>query len=150
MPPASCTSDEWQELIAGLEPFVENFKVRVVDANGRFHSERPAIPPRHIAHLMAPSRTLQSSLLTNRPRSASQPSAKSLFSARPVGGRPLALIVFLENVGYINGVKLPRWAMAAIDWATEEYAKLLLRLLGAHRRYDRVIILEDAAATLPI
>ncbi|MCY4410729.1 MAG: hypothetical protein OXC27_09705, partial [Caldilineaceae bacterium] len=29
-------SNEWQELIAGLEPFVENFKVRVVDANGRF------------------------------------------------------------------------------------------------------------------
>ena len=30
------SSNEWQELIAGLEPFVENFKVRVVDANGRF------------------------------------------------------------------------------------------------------------------
>ena len=27
---------EWQELVAGLEPFVENFKVQVVDANGRF------------------------------------------------------------------------------------------------------------------
>ena len=96
---------------------------------------------------MAPARTLQSSFLTNRPRSASQPSEKSLFSARPVNGKPLALIVFLENVGHINGVNLPGWAMAAIDWATEEYAKLLLRLLGAHRRYDRVIILEDDAAT---
>lgn len=28
-------SPEWKELIAGLEPFVENFKVRVVDSNGR-------------------------------------------------------------------------------------------------------------------
>lgn len=28
-------SQEWEELIAGLEPFVENFKVRVVDADGR-------------------------------------------------------------------------------------------------------------------
>ena len=28
-------SQEWRELIAGLEPFVENFNVRVVDANGR-------------------------------------------------------------------------------------------------------------------
>ena len=103
--------------------------------------------PRRIANLMAPARTLQSSHLTKRPPSASQPSANSPFSARPVDGRPLALIVFLENVGYINGVNLPRWAMAAIDWATEEYAKLLLRLLGAHRRYHRVIILEDDAAT---
>jgi hypothetical protein len=63
--------------------------------------------------------------------------------------RPIALVVFLENVGHIAGVRLPRGVMAVIDWATEEYAKLLLRLYGAHRRYDRVIILEDAAATGP-
>lgn len=61
--------------------------------------------------------------------------------------KPIALVVFLENVGHITGVTLPHWLMAAIDWTTEEYAKLLLRLYGAHRRYDRVIILEDAAAT---
>lgn len=29
-------SQEWQELIDGLDPFVENFNVRVVDADGRF------------------------------------------------------------------------------------------------------------------
>jgi hypothetical protein len=39
--------------------------------------------------------------------------------------------------------------MAVIDWSTEEYAKLLLRLYGAYRCYDRVIVLEDAAATGP-
>ena len=84
---------------------------------------------------------------TNGPDTASQPSTILPHSARPVDRKPLALIVFLENVGHISGVNLPRWAMAAIDWTTEEYAKLLLRLLGAHRRYDRVIILEDDAAT---
>lgn len=36
-----------------------------------------------------------------------------------------------------------------IDWVTEEYAKLLLHLYGAHRRYSRVTILEDADATGP-
>lgn len=63
------------------------------------------------------------------------------------GCRPLVLVVFLENVGHIHGVKLPGWAMAVIDWATEEYAKLLLRLQGAYRRYDRVLLLEDHKAT---
>lgn len=55
-----------------------------------------------------------------------------------------ALLVILENVGHISGMDLPQWAMDVIDYVTEEYAKLLLRLLGAHRRYDRVVILEDA------
>jgi hypothetical protein len=63
--------------------------------------------------------------------------------------KPLALVVFLENVGHIHGVPLPQWGMDLIDWLTEEYAKLLLRLYGAHRRYDRVIILEDQQATGP-
>lgn len=55
-----------------------------------------------------------------------------------------ALLVILENVGHISGLNLPAWAMQIIDNVTEEYAKLMLRLLGAHRRYDRVVILEDA------
>jgi hypothetical protein len=63
--------------------------------------------------------------------------------------KPIALVVFLENVGHIAGVPLPHWVMAVIDWATEEYAKVLLHLYGAHQRYDRVIILEDADATGP-
>lgn len=67
----------------------------------------------------------------------------------PSAAKPIALIVFLENIGHIAGMSLPRWVMAVIDWATEEYAKQLLRLYGANRRYDRVIILEDAAATGP-
>lgn len=65
----------------------------------------------------------------------------------PHGHKPVALLVFLENVGHISGMNLPTWLMAVIDFLTEEYAKLLLRLLGAYRRYDRVVILEDARAT---
>ncbi len=78
-----------------------------------------------------------------QPRSSQAP---ALVSA-PAPAKPLALVVFLENVGHISGVDLPQWAMNAIDYVTEEYAKLVLRLFGAHRRYDRVIILEDEAAT---
>jgi hypothetical protein len=63
--------------------------------------------------------------------------------------RPLALVVFLENVGHIHGVPLPHAATQAIDFVTEEYAKLLLRLYGAYRRYHQVIILEDERATGP-
>lgn len=65
----------------------------------------------------------------------------------PHGRKPVALLVFLENVGHIAGMQLPAWLMGLIDYVTEEYAKLLLRLLGAYRRYDRVVILEDAQAT---
>jgi hypothetical protein len=61
--------------------------------------------------------------------------------------KPLALVVLLENVGHITGVPLPKVATTVIDFVTEEYAKLLLRLYGAYRRYDWVIILEDARAT---
>ena len=62
------------------------------------------------------------------------------------GPKPLALVVFLENVGHVAGIPLPQWVMNSIDFLTEEYAKLLLHLYGAYRRYDRVIILEDAHA----
>lgn len=70
-------------------------------------------------------------------------------TAATVQDKPIALVVFLENVGHIAGVPLPHWVMAVIDWATEEYAKILLHLYGAYRRYDHVCILEDAAATGP-
>ena len=63
--------------------------------------------------------------------------------------KPIALVVFLENVGHIAGLQLPQWVMNVIDFVTEEYAKLLLRVLGVHRRYDKVVILEDAQATGP-
>ena len=63
--------------------------------------------------------------------------------------KPLALVVFLENIGHIQGLNLPQWVQNAIDYLTEEYAKVLLRLYGAYQRYDRVIILEDALATGP-
>ena len=63
--------------------------------------------------------------------------------------KPLALVVFLENVGHIAGLTLPQWAMNTIDFATEEYAKALLHWHGAYRQYDRVIILEDERATGP-
>jgi hypothetical protein len=68
------------------------------------------------------------------------------MQAAPLFHKPVALVVFLENVGHIAGVKLPQWVMNVIDFVTEEYAKLLLRVLGAHRRYDKVIILEDDQA----
>jgi hypothetical protein len=61
--------------------------------------------------------------------------------------KPLALVVLLENVGHIAGVQLPQWTMDTIDFVTEEYAKWLLRRLGAHQRYDRVVILEDEQVT---
>ena len=64
----------------------------------------------------------------------------------PLFRKPIALVVFLENVGHIAGLKLPSWAMQLIDYITEEYAKLLLRLLGAYRRYDKIVILEDELA----
>jgi hypothetical protein len=63
--------------------------------------------------------------------------------------KPLALVVFLENVGHIHGVPLPTWATRVIDFLTEEYAKLALRLYGAYRFYDRVVVLEDSRATGP-
>ena len=83
--------------------------------------------------------------------SSSQPFAAEAVQAEKVYARakPRALVVFLENVGHIQGVPLPNWATAIVDFVTEEYAKLLLRLYGAHRRYDRVVILEDARATGP-
>jgi hypothetical protein len=61
--------------------------------------------------------------------------------------KPLALVVFLENVGRVADVVLPQWAMNAIDFVTEEYAKALLHIYGAYRRYDRVVVLEDEQAT---
>ena len=63
--------------------------------------------------------------------------------------KPLALVVLLENVGHIQGMNLPYWAMNTVDFVSEEYAKVLLRLYGAYRRYDRVVILEDQLATGP-
>ena len=61
--------------------------------------------------------------------------------------RRLALVVFLENVGHIHGLTLPQWAMDGIDFLAEEYGKAMLRLYGAYRRYERVIVLEDERAT---
>lgn len=55
-----------------------------------------------------------------------------------------ALLVFLENVGHIHGLNLPPWLRATVDFISEAYAKFILRLYGAHRRYDQVVILEDA------
>jgi hypothetical protein len=66
---------------------------------------------------------------------------------RPSPAKPLALLVLLENVGHVAGLPLPKLAMSAIDYITEEYAKLLLRLCGAYLHYDNVTILEDAHAT---
>jgi hypothetical protein len=61
--------------------------------------------------------------------------------------KPPALVVFLENVGYVAGKSPPDLVMNTIDFLTEEYAKVLLHLYGAYRRYDRVVVLEDERAT---
>jgi len=61
--------------------------------------------------------------------------------------KPIALVVLLENVGHVAGVQLPRVVRSAIDYLTEEYAKILLRYYGAYRVYDHVTILEDELAT---
>lgn len=61
--------------------------------------------------------------------------------------KPLALVVLLENVGHVAGVPLPQWTMNTIDFVTEEYAKWLLKRLGAYQRYDQVVILEDEQVT---
>ena len=58
-----------------------------------------------------------------------------------------ALLVLLENVGHIHGLDLPPWLRAVIDFISEAYAKFILRLYGVYRRYDKVVILEDAEAT---
>jgi hypothetical protein len=63
--------------------------------------------------------------------------------------KSLALVVFLENIGHIHGLRLPSWVMNLIDFSTEEYAKLLLHLYGAYRRYDKIIVLEDKQANGP-
>jgi hypothetical protein len=76
-------------------------------------------------------------------------SESNATTGRRAAVKPRALVVFLENIGHIAGVPLPQWVMEMIDWATEEYAKLLLHLYGAYRQYDQVIILEDARATGP-
>jgi hypothetical protein len=68
-----------------------------------------------------------------------------MSDTRP-SSKPLALVVFLENVGHLHGVALPRWTMAVIDFVAEEYAKLVLRWHGVHHLYPRVIFLEDERA----
>ena len=56
------------------------------------------------------------------------------------------LIVFLENGGRVAGVNLPRWASQLLDWSTEEYGKLAVRL-QARRHYRDIVVLEDQQAT---
>ena len=56
------------------------------------------------------------------------------------------LIVFLENGGHVAGVDLPPWAARLLDWSTEEYGKLAVRL-QARRHYRPIVVLEDQAAT---
>lgn len=46
----------------------------------------------------------------------------------------------------MEGLRLPPWGSRLLDWATEEYAKAVVRL-QAHRHYDRIVVLEDEQAT---
>ncbi|MCB0204692.1 MAG: hypothetical protein KDH89_07730, partial [Anaerolineae bacterium] len=63
----------------------------------------------------------------------------------PRAGKPL-LIVFLENGSRVAGVNLPRWASQLLDWSTEEYGKLAVRI-QARRHYRDIVVLEDQQAT---
>jgi hypothetical protein len=56
-------------------------------------------------------------------------------------------VVFLENLGAIAGLNLPRPVMSIIDFVAEEYSKAMLRLHGVFRVYDTVVVLEDERAT---
>lgn len=56
------------------------------------------------------------------------------------------LIVFLENGGHVEGLRLPPWGSRLLDWTTEEYAKAMVRL-QARRHYRRIVVLEDEQAT---
>lgn len=80
------------------------------------------------------------------PTYASYPTDLSAQTRPP---KPRALLVLLENVGHIVGLRLPHSITATVDYITEEYAKLLLRFYGAYRLYDNVTILEDELATGP-
>lgn len=80
---------------------------------------------------------------------SSDPTGSSREAPWANSPKPVALVVLLENVGHVVGLRLPPLVMAAIDYLTEEYAKLLLHIFGAYRRYDVVVILEDEQATGP-
>ena len=56
------------------------------------------------------------------------------------------LIVFLENSGRIGDLSLPDWASQLVDWVSEEYVKLVIRL-QARRHYRQIVLLEDQRAT---
>lgn len=56
------------------------------------------------------------------------------------------LLVFLENGGRVGGVHLPRWASLALDRSTQAYGRAAV-WLQAHRRYDRIVVLEEERAT---
>lgn len=56
------------------------------------------------------------------------------------------LVIFLENGGRVAGVKLPPWASGLLDWSTEEYGKLAVKL-QARRHYRQIVVLEDGRAT---
>lgn len=43
-------------------------------------------------------------------------------------------------------MRLPTWLSALLDWVTEEYAKLTVRL-QTRKHYDRIVVLEDERAT---
>lgn len=79
-----------------------------------------------------------------RPPAQHAPAQQVQPHAQPL---PVALVVFLENLGRLGAMALPGWVTATVDFVAEEYTKLVLRLHGVHRRYDRVLILEDARAT---
>ena len=68
------------------------------------------------------------------------------MSTIPYPFSPTVLIVFLENGGQVGGVVLPPWVSFLLDRLSESYAKATV-WLQAHRRYHRIVVLQEEKAT---
>lgn len=72
--------------------------------------------------------------------------AKQTITLHAAPRSSTVLLVFLENGGRVGGVHLPRWASLALDRFTQAYGRAAV-WLQAHRRYDRIVVLEEERAT---
>ena len=61
-------------------------------------------------------------------------------------GHETILLLFLENGGQVGGITLPPLASHILDWTSQTYVKIAVRL-QAWRHYDRIVVLEDEQAT---
>lgn len=74
------------------------------------------------------------------------PSAQAAPAAPVSSQSPTVLLLFLENGGRAGGVDLPAWAALALDRLSQGYARAAV-WLQARGQYDRIVVLEEEAAT---